>query len=284
MVEGDGTRSFRLPLLFRPFPQLLDTLQSALEGKAHPQGSKIEPMSTTPIRLILASASPARRKLLEDSRIAFTVRVSSVDEDAALAAANEQARTQGRKGLTPAETASLLAQLKAQAVAAELAAEGVRDALVLGCDSVFEFDGVAYGKPHTAEAARERISAMSGNHGVLHTGHALVDLRGLEPGAELSATSGLPTVSELPTVSALRSATVHFDTLSPEEIEAYIATGEPLWVAGSFTLDGYGSAFIRGIEGEFHTVVGLSIHALRDMLRRRKVAVTDLWLAPQDED
>ncbi len=81
-------------------------------------------MSTTPIRLILASASPARRKLLEDSRIAFTVRVSSVDEDAALAAANEQARTQGRKGLTPAETASLLAQLKAQAVAAELAAEG----------------------------------------------------------------------------------------------------------------------------------------------------------------
>ena len=231
-------------------------------------------MSTTPIRLILASASPARRKLLEDSRIAFTVRVSSVDEDAALATANEQARAQGRAGLTPAETASLLAQLKAQAVAAE----GVRDALVLGCDSVFEFDGVAYGKPHTAEAARERISAMSGNHGVLHTGHALVDLRGIEPGTEPPATSELPTVSEL------RSATVHFDELSPEEIEAYIATGEPLWVAGSFTLDGYGSAFIRGIEGEFHTVVGLSIHALRDILRRREVAVTDLWLPPEDED
>ena len=240
--------------------------------------------SASPIRLILASASPARRKLLEDSRIAFTVRVSSVDEDAALATANEQARAQGRAGLTPAETASLLALLKAQAVAAELAAEGVRDALILGCDSVFEFDGVAYGKPHTAEAARERISAMSGNYGVLHTGHALVDLRGLEPGAEPPATSGLPTVSELHTVSELRSATVHFDELSPEEIEAYIATGEPLWVAGSFTLDGYGSAFIRGIEGEFHTVVGLSIHALRDMLRRRDVAVTELWLAPQDEE
>lgn len=250
----------------------ITALQSAPEGKPHPRGTKIEPMSTTPIRLILASASPARRKLLEDSRIAFTVRVSSVDEDAALAAANEQARAQGRAGLTPAETASLLAQLKAQAVAAELAAEGVRDALVLGCDSVFEFEGVAYGKPHTAEAARERISAMSGNHGVLHTGHALVDLRGIEPG------------TEPPTVSELRSATVHFDTLSPEEIEAYIATGEPLWVAGSFTLDGYGSAFIRGIEGEFHTVVGLSIHALRDMLRRREVAVTDLWLPPEDED
>ena len=226
-----------------------------------------------PVRLVLASASPARRKLLEDSRIAFTVRVSSVDEDAALAVANERARTEGREGLSPAETASLLASLKARAVAEELAAEGVRDALVLGCDSVFEFEGRAYGKPHTAENARERITAMSGHHGTLHTGHALVDLRGLEAGAELSA--GLPAVSEL------RSAVVHFDELSPAEVDAYIATGEPLWVAGSFTLDGYGSAFIRGIEGEFHTVVGLSIHALRDLLRRRGVAVTDLWLPPE---
>lgn len=226
-----------------------------------------------PVRLVLASASPARRKLLEDSRIAFTVRVSSVDEDAALAAANERARAEGREGLSPADTASLLASLKARAVAEELAAEGVRDALVLGCDSVFEFEGRAYGKPHTAENARERITAMSGHHGTLHTGHALVDLRGLEAGAELSA--GLPAVSEL------RSAVVHFDELSPAEVDAYIATGEPLWVAGSFTLDGYGSAFIRGIEGEFHTVVGLSIHALRDLLRRRGVAVTDLWLPPE---
>ena len=226
-----------------------------------------------PVRSVPASASPARRQLLEDSRITFTVRVSSVDEDAALAAANERARAEGREGLSPAETASLLASLKARAVAEELAAEGVRDALVLGCDSVFEFEGRAYGKPHTAENARERITAMSGHHGTLHTGHALVDLRGLEAGAELSA--GLPAVSEL------RSAVVHFDELSPAEVDAYIATGEPLWVAGSFTLDGYGSAFIRGIEGEFHTVVGLSIHALRDLLRRRGVAVTDLWLPPE---
>lgn len=238
--------------------------------------SPVPSAEAAPARLVLASASPARRKLLEDSRIAFTVRVSSVDEDAALAAANERARAEGREGLSPAETASLLASLKARAIAEELAAEGVRDALVLGCDSVFEFEGRAYGKPHTAENARERISAMSGNHGVLHTGHALVDLRGIEPGAEPPATSELPTVSEL------RSATVHFDELTPKEIEAYIATGEPLWVAGSFTLDGYGSAFIRGIEGEFHTVVGLSIHALRELLRRRGVAVTDLWLPPED--
>lgn len=235
--------------------------------------SPVPSAEAAPARLVLASASPARRKLLEDSRIAFTVRVSSVDEDAALAAANERARAEGREGLSPAETASLLASLKARAVAEELAAEGVRDALVLGCDSVFEFEGRAYGKPHTAENARERITAMSGHHGTLHTGHALVDLRGLEAGAELSA--GLPAVSEL------RSAVVHFDELSPAEVDAYIATGEPLWVAGSFTLDGYGSAFIRGIEGEFHTVVGLSIHALRDLLRRRGVAVTDLWLPPE---
>ena len=224
--------------------------------------SPVPSAEAAPARLVLASASPARRKLLEDSRIAFTVRVSSVDEDAALAAANERARAEGREGLSPAETASLLASLKARAVA-----------LVLGCDSVFEFEGRAYGKPHTADNARERITAMSGHHGTLHTGHALVDLRGLEAGAELSA--GLPAVSEL------RSAVVHFDELSPAEVDAYIATGEPLWVAGSFTLDGYGSAFIRGIEGEFHTVVGLSIHALRDLLRRRGVAVTDLWLPPE---
>lgn len=235
--------------------------------------SPVPSAEAAPVRLVLASASAARRKLLEDSRITFTVRVSSVDEDAALAAANERARAEGREGLSPAETASLLASLKARAVAEELAAEGVRDALVLGCDSVFEFEGRAYGKPHTAENARERITAMSGHHGTLHTGHALVDLRGLEAGAELSA--GLPAVSEL------RSAVVHFDELSPVEVDAYIATGEPLWVAGSFTLDGYGSAFIRGIEGEFHTVVGLSIHALRDLLRRRGVAVTDLWLPPE---
>lgn len=112
--------------------------------------------SASPTRLILASASPARRKLLEDSRIAFTVRVSSVDEDAALATANEQARAQGRAGLTPAETASLLAQLKAQAVAAELAAEGVRDALVLGCDSVFEFE-----ESPTASPTRRRRHASA---------------------------------------------------------------------------------------------------------------------------
>ena len=167
--------------------------------------SPVPSAEVAPVRLVLASASPARRKLLEDSRIAFTVRVSSVDEDAALAAANERARAEGREGLSPAETASLLASLKARAVGEELAAEGVRDALVLGCDSVFEFEGRAYGKPHTAENARERITAMSGHHGTLHTGHALVDLREFDPEKH----------AEAPAVAELRSAVVHFDELSP---------------------------------------------------------------------
>ena len=131
---------------------------------------------------------------------------------------------------------------------------------------------------HTAEAARERISAMSGNHGVLHTGHALVVCAVLS-----RALNRLLLLSCPPFLSCAAPPSTLMGS-APKKSRAYIATGEPLWVAGSFTLDGYGSAFIRGIEGEFHTVVGLSIHALRDMLRRRKVAVTDLWLAPQDEN
>lgn len=211
--------------------------------------------------LILASASPARKKILQDCGIAFTVRVSRVDEDAALTRARAAA---GDTALSPSETAVLLARLKARAVAEELANESVTNALVLGCDSVFEFNGVAYGKPHTAEKARQRISALSGASGVLHTGHHLVDLR-----AKATAEH-----------SQLRSATVHFAAMSPAEIEAYVATQEPLHVAGSFTLDGYGAAFITGIEGEPHTVIGLSVNALRDALARCGLAISDFWDLP----
>lgn len=215
--------------------------------------------------LVLASASPARRKLLEDSHISFTVRVSEVDEDAVLA----QAKRRASAALSPAVTASLLARAKATAVADALVAEGVSDALVLGCDSVFEFDGAAYGKPGTSQVARERITAMSGRTGTLHTGHHLVDVR--------SASVANPYTPD-DQVHKLRSARVRFASMSPAEIDAYVATGEPLHVAGSFTLDGYGAAFIEGIDGEFHTVVGLSIHTLRSMLAARAVAVSDLWL------
>ncbi|MFW0110908.1 Maf family protein [Rothia sp. CCM 9417] len=212
-------------------------------------------------RLILASASPARKKLLEDAGLNFTVMVSDVDEDAALAQAQNQAYARGLGEITPAQTAQLLAKAKAQAVAALPETAG---ALVLGCDSVFELDGQAYGKPGTAEQALQRITAMSGRSGLLHTGHWLIDNR-------------TGTQQKLPEASELRTATVHFDTLSPAEAERYVATGEPIWVAGSFTIDGFGAAFIRGIEGEYHTVVGLSIHALRTMLGSLGVSITDIW-------
>lgn len=214
-------------------------------------------------RLVLASSSPARKKLLLDSGIDFDIIVSQVDEEAALKEAQEHAYALGLSQITPAQTALLLAKAKAQAVAQDPAATG---ALVLGCDSVFEFEGQAFGKPRTAQLARERISAMSGRSGLLHTGHWLVDNR-------------LPNSAQ--EASELRTATVHFDELSDKEIIRYIATEEPLWVAGSFTIDGFGAPFIRGIEGEFHTVVGLSLNALRCMMKELGADITEFWKNPQ---
>ncbi|WP_285726639.1 Maf family protein [Psychromicrobium xiongbiense] len=204
--------------------------------------------------LILASASPARAQLLRHAGLSFTVRVSSVDEDA-LAAAHPEADA--------AATALLLARAKAEAVAALPEAAG---ALVLGCDSVFEFDGAIHGKPHTPERARARLQAMSGRSGVLHTGHWLVDARDtVAPG------------EDRPGCGTVASATVHFDPLSEADIDAYIATGEPLEVAGSFTLDGRGAAFISSVEGDPNTVIGLSLSTLRSLLNQRGLAITELW-------
>ncbi|GAA1746282.1 septum formation inhibitor Maf [Rothia terrae] len=217
----------------------------------------IENTSNSP-RLILASSSPARRKLLTDAGIEFTVLVSDVDEDAVLAQAQQEAYDKGLGEISPAQTAQLLAKAKAQNVAQMDQAQG---ALVLGCDSVFEFEGQAFGKPHTAENALTRISAMSGHAGVLHTGHWLVDTRHAPAGES----------------SELRSATVHFSEMSEDEISAYVATGEPLWVAGSFTIDGFGAAFIDKIEGEFHTVVGLSVNALKSLLKVHGVSMPEIW-------
>ncbi|MBD8043045.1 septum formation inhibitor Maf [Arthrobacter sp. Sa2BUA2] len=203
--------------------------------------------------LILASASPARTKLLSNAGIAHRVLVSDVDEDAVTA----------RYGLTdPHDTALLLARAKAEAVASLPEAEG---ALVLGCDSVFEFDGEAHGKPWEADVARERIRRMSGRHGVLHTGHWLVDCRDTDDDG-----SGA-------TLGAVSSAEVHFAKLLDEEIEAYIATGEPLQVAGSFTIDSLGGAFIDKVVGDPHAVVGLSVSTLRHLLASAGVGVTSLW-------
>jgi septum formation protein len=212
-------------------------------------------------RLILASQSPARTKLLSNAGIAHEVLVSDVDEDA----------VQARYGVTdPHDTALLLARAKAEAVASLPEADG---ALVIGCDSVFEFDGEAHGKPYTAEVAKERMLRMSGSMGVLHTGHWLVDCRDTDNSYDDDggrAGSGA-------TLGSVSSAEVHFMDMSEAEIDTYIATGEPLQCAGSFTIDGYGGAFIRKVDGDPHTVVGLSISTLRGLLGQANVGVTELW-------
>ncbi|KIA74157.1 maf protein [Arthrobacter sp. MWB30] len=211
--------------------------------------------------MILASQSPARTKLLAEAGIRHEVLVSDVDEDA----------VQAKYGVTDAhDTALLLARAKAEAVAALPEAEG---ALVIGCDSVFEFDGESHGKPYTAEVARERMLRMSGSQGVLHTGHWLVDCRDTAANVE----NDEPAEGTGATVGAVSSAEVHFASMSENEINAYIATGEPLHCAGSFTIDGLGGAFIRKVDGDPHAVVGLSISTLRDLLVHAKVGITELW-------
>jgi septum formation protein len=134
--------------------------------------------------------------------------------------------------------------------------------LVLGCDSVLELDGEALGKPGDADDAVRRWRAMRGRSGVLHSGHCLRD----------TATGHV--------AAATASTTVHFADVSDEEIAAYVATGEPLHVAGAFTIDGFGGAFVTGIEGDHHTVVGLSLPLLRELLLELGRAWPDLWKAP----
>ncbi|WP_159735052.1 Maf family protein [Arthrobacter sp. 9V] len=216
-------------------------------------------------RLILASQSPARTKLLTEAGIQHDVLVSDVDEDA----------VQAKYGVTDAhDTALLLARAKAEAVAALPEAEG---ALVIGCDSVFEFDGESHGKPYTAEVARERMLRMSGSQGVLHTGHWLVDCRDTAADADAADANDDAPEGTGATVGAVSSAEVHFAHMSPQDIDAYIATGEPLHCAGSFTIDGLGGAFIRKVDGDPHAVVGLSISTLRDLLIHANVGITELW-------
>lgn len=216
-------------------------------------------------RLILASQSPARTKLLTEAGIQHDVLVSDVDEDA----------VQAKYGVTDAhDTALLLARAKAEAVAALPEAEG---ALVIGCDSVFEFDGESHGKPYTPEVARERMLRMSGSQGVLHTGHWLVDCRDTAADADQDEAGDEAPDGTGATVGAVSSAEVHFARMSENEIDAYIATGEPLHCAGSFTIDGLGGAFIRKVDGDPHAVVGLSISTLRDLLVHANVGITELW-------
>lgn len=192
-------------------------------------------------RLILASQSPARLKTLQAAGLRPEVIVSGVDEDRI-------------EEDTPAELALRLAQLKAVAVAAN-----APRSLVIGCDSVLEFEGAAYGKPRDAADVLERWRRMRGKHGVLHTGHCVIDTH-----REVWLGRGAATQ-------------VRFAQVSDEEIEAYIATGEPLRVAGAFTLDGRGAPFVSGITGDPHNVVGISLPLLRLMFDELGFLWTDFW-------
>lgn len=227
-------------------------------------------------RLLLASASPARRATLVAAGVDPLVAVSTVDEDATLAAARERFGE-----LEPADAVLVLAQAKVEDVARTLAAapaagdagaladvEPDDDLLLLGCDSMLELDGEVFGKPASADEAVARWRTMRGRSGVLHTGHWLIDDR---PGA---SDGGRGTGG---TLGATSSTVVHFADLTDEEIDAYVATGEPLAVAGAFTVDGLGGAFVTGIEGDHHGVVGLSLPLLRELLGEVGVRLPELW-------
>jgi septum formation protein len=195
-------------------------------------------------RLVLASQSPARLQLMRQAGLNPEVVVSGVDESAVRAA---------RVG----ELVALLASAKAAAVAT-----GLDDALVVGADSVLEFRGEALGKPADVEDARLRWQRMSGRSGTLHTGQAVFDVRG-----------GTVTRRDV----GVSSTVVHFARPTPAELDAYLATGEPLAVAGAFTLDGLGAPFVRRVEGDPTAVVGLSLPLLRTQLANLGVTLTELW-------
>jgi septum formation protein len=200
-------------------------------------------MTTPAPRLVLASASPARLRQLRAAGFAPEVIVSGVDEDALSAP-------------TPAELALVLAEAKAAVVAA---LPEVAGALVVGCDSVLDLDGRALGKPADAEEATARWKEMRGRSGVLRTGHCVTD----------TATGRI--------ASATASTTVRFGEPSDAEIAAYVATGEPLHVAGAFTLNGRSAPFIDGIDGDHGNVIGISLPLFRRLLGELGHPVTSLW-------
>ena len=201
-------------------------------------------------RLILASASPARRRVLIDAGIDPVVLVSEVDEEAMTASLGD---------LAPAELALVLARAKALDVAERVAGGSLAagGSLVVGCDSVFELDGIAYGKPGTPAVAIERITSMSGRTGHLHTGHWVI--RGEQQ------------------VGRTRTTTVEFAVMEPGEVAAYVATGEPLNVAGAFTLDGRAAPYVRSITGDPSNVLGISLPTMRELLAELGISWPQLW-------
>ncbi|WP_246222470.1 Maf family protein [Phytoactinopolyspora limicola] len=210
----------------------------------------------TVTRLLLASTSPARLATLRSAGIEPVVHPPGVDEELFLAEAETRFGP-----LAPVDVALTLARAKSEAVSSTVSG----DILVLGCDSVLEFDKQLFGKPADAAQAVQRWRLMRGGSGILHTGHWLVDVRSPADGGTGGA------------IGASASTHVHFADLTDDEIDTYVATGEPLRVAGAFTIDGLGGPFIASLEGDHHNVIGLSLPLLRNLLADLGVAITDLW-------
>jgi septum formation protein len=184
-------------------------------------------------KIVLASQSTSRRRLLEGAGIAPTVMVSHVDEE-----------TDFFNAMSPADMVIALAVTKAHTVREQVDFP----AIIIGCDSTFDVDGISLGKPGTPEIAKERAQAISGRSGLLHTGHCIIDtVQGRE-------------------IADRVTTKVTFSEMSESEIDDYIASGEPLHVAGGFTLDGFGSPFIPVIEGDYTNVVGISMPFLRSAM------------------
>jgi len=193
------------------------------------------------VRVVLASASPARLAVLRAAGVDPEVIVSGVDEDVYSAP-------------TTGELTQVLASAKASAVASRLS-----DGLVIGCDSMLDLDGRAYGKPASAEEAEARWHQMSGKTGTLFTGHCVIDVASGRCEAAVAAT------------------TIRFGTPTDAEISAYVATGEPLNMAGAFTIEGLGGWFVDSIDGDHNNVIGISVPLLRGLFRDLGVTIPELW-------
>ena len=207
-------------------------------------------------RVVLGSASTGRRRVLRSAGIDPLVIVSGVDEDAAIAELGDDP--------DPAAVVTALAEAKAHAVARQLDADASVDCVVIGCDSMLYVDGELRGKPQTPEQARRQWNSMAGKSGQLFTGHCVIRM--------LDAT-----IVHAETLAEV--TTVRFGVPSEAELSAYIASGEPLGVAGAFTIDGLGGWFIDGVDGDPSNVVGLGLAVTRRLLESSGVRIGDLWNA-----
>jgi septum formation protein len=193
------------------------------------------------VRVVLASASPARLAVL---------RAAGVDPEVIVSGVNEDVYTAPSTG----ELTQVLASAKASSVASRL-----NDGLVIGCDSMLDLDGRAYGKPASTAEAEARWHEMSGKTGTLFTGHCVIDVASGRCEAAVAAT------------------TIRFGTPTDAEISAYVATGEPLNMAGAFTIEGLGGWFVDSIDGDHNNVIGISVPLLRVLLRDLGITIPDLW-------